>query len=190
MQSHKFLSTECISADLRWANLRKKCADYTGAEYAIACSSGTDALVLALMAYDVTYGDYVITTPFTFIATAEAIALVGARPVFVDIDPDTYNISPSKLEEFLKTTDIPAEKLRGVITVDLYGQCADYDNIREVMKGHDLFLIQDAAQSFGASYKGAQACAQGGYSYYVILPCKAFRLLRRWRYGLYERRRA
>lgn len=153
---------------------KKKCADYTGAEYAIACSSGTDALVLALMAYDVTYGDYVITTPFTFIATAEAIALVGARPVFVDIDPDTYNISPSKLEEFLKTTDIPAEKLRGVITVDLYGQCADYDNIREVMKGHDLFLIQDAAQSFGASYKGAQACAQGDIATTSFFPAKPF----------------
>jgi len=154
--------------------IENSCAEYVGVDHAIACSSGTDALVLALMAYDVTYGDYVITTPFTFIATAEAIALVGAKPVFVDIDPDTYNISPSKLEELLKTTDIPAEKLRGIIAVDLYGQCADYDNIREVMKGHDLFLIQDAAQSFGATYKGVQAGAQGDIGTTSFFPAKPF----------------
>jgi len=154
------------------SELEKKCTEFTGAKFAKACSSGTDALVLALMAYDVGLGDYVVTTPFTFIATAEAIALVGAKTVFVDIDPDTYNICPKKFAELLETTDIPKEKLRGVITVDLYGQCADYDSIRDVMKGRDMFLIQDAAQSFGAAYKGANACSQGDISTTSFFPAK------------------
>jgi len=154
--------------------LEKKCSDFTGVKYAKACSSGTDALVMALMAYDTGPGDYVITTPFTFIATAEAIALVNASPLFVDIDPDTYNMSPAKLKELLDTTDIPKDKIKGVIAVDLYGQCADYDGLREAMKGHDLFLIQDAAQSFGADYKGAPACAQGDISTTSFFPAKPF----------------
>lgn len=154
--------------------LEKRCTEYTGASYAKACSSGTDALVLALMAYDVGHGDYVITTPFTFIATAECIALVGAKALFVDIDPDTYNICPKKLKELLDSTDVPRDKLKGVIAVDLYGQCADYDAIREAMSGHDLFLIQDAAQSFGAQYKGKQACSQGDISTTSFFPAKPF----------------
>jgi len=156
------------------AELEKKCVEFTGAKFAKACSSGTDALVLALMAYNVGPGDYVITTPFTFIATAEAVALVNAKPVFVDIDPLTYNICPKKLKEFLDTTDIPADKLRGVIAVDLYGQCADYDAIRDAMKGHDMFLIQDAAQSFGAAYKGKNAGCQGDISTTSFFPAKPF----------------
>ncbi|XOB66317.1 DegT/DnrJ/EryC1/StrS family aminotransferase [Deferribacteres bacterium DY0037] len=154
--------------------LEKKCTDFTGAKFAKACSSGTDALVLALMAYDVGAGDYVITTPFTFIATAECISLVGAKPLFVDIDPQTYNICPKKLKELLDTTDIPEDKIKGVITVDLYGQCADYDAIREAMKGHDLFLVQDAAQSFGAAYKGKNAGSQGDIGTTSFFPAKPF----------------
>jgi UDP-2-acetamido-2-deoxy-ribo-hexuluronate aminotransferase len=133
------------------AELEKKCTDFTGSSYAKACSSGTDALVLALMAYEVGHGDYVITTPFTFIATAECIALVGAKPLFVDIDPKTYNICPQKLKELLETTDVPLEKIKGVIPVDLYGQCADYDAVREVIKDYNLF---------------------------IVLPCETFRMLR------------
>lgn len=154
--------------------LEGKCSGFAGTKYAKACSSGTDALVLALMAYDVGPGDYVITTPFSFIATAEVISLVHATPVFVDIDPDTYNISAKALKEFLDNTDIPADKLKGVIAVDLYGQCADYDAIREAMKGHDLFLIQDAAQSFGAEYKGVRAGAHGDIGCTSFFPAKPF----------------
>jgi len=154
--------------------LEKRCTGFTGAGYAKACSSGTDALVLGLMAFDVKPGDYVITTPFTFIATAECIALVNAKPLFVDIDPKTYNICPNKLKELLETTDVPKEKIKGVIAVDLYGQCADYDAIREAMKGYDLFLIQDAAQSFGAAYKGKNACSQGDISTTSFFPAKPF----------------
>jgi UDP-2-acetamido-2-deoxy-ribo-hexuluronate aminotransferase len=154
--------------------LEKKCAEFTGAKFAKACSSGTDALVLALMAYNVGEGDYIVTSPFTFIATAEAIALVNAKPMFVDIDPATYNIDPAKLKELLDNTDVPSEKIKGVITVDLYGQCADYDAIREVIKGRGMFLLQDAAQSFGASYKGANACSQGDISATSFFPAKPF----------------
>jgi len=153
--------------------LEKKCTEFTGAKFAKACSSGTDALVLALMAYDVGPGDYVLTTPFTFIATAEAIALVGAKAVFVDIDPETYNICPKQLKETIQNSEVPAEKLRGVIAVDLYGQCADYDAIREALSD-DMFLIQDAAQSFGAAYKGANAGSQGDIGTTSFFPAKPF----------------
>lgn len=153
--------------------LESRCAEFTGAKYAKACSSGTDALVLALMAYDVGPGDFVITTPFTFIATAEAIALVGAKTVFVDIDPDTYNICPKQLKGTIENCGVPADKLRGVITVDLYGQCADYDSVRAAIP-EGMFLIQDAAQSFGASYKGANACSQGDISTTSFFPAKPF----------------
>jgi UDP-2-acetamido-2-deoxy-ribo-hexuluronate aminotransferase len=156
------------------AELEKKCTDFTGSSYAKACSSGTDALVLALMAYEVGHGDYVITTPFTFIATAECIALVGAKPLFVDIDPKTYNICPQKLKELLETTDVPLEKIKGVIPVDLYGQCADYDAIREVIKDYNLFIVQDAAQSFGAEYKGVKAGSHGDIGTTSFFPAKPF----------------
>lgn len=152
--------------------IEKKCTAFTGAKFAKACSSGTDALVLALMAYEIGAGDYVITTPFTFIATAEAVALVGATPVFVDIDPKTYNICPKALKTFLDTTDIPADKLKGVITVDLYGQCADYDAVREAIKGRNMFIIQDACQSLGAEYKGVKAGANGDIACTSFFPSK------------------
>lgn len=154
--------------------LEKKCADFTGAKYAKAVSSGTDALVLALMAYDVGPGDYVVTTPFTFIATAEAVALVGAKCLFVDIDPKTYNICPEALKNLLSSKDTPVEKVKGVITVDLYGQCADYDAIRAAIKDYDMFLIQDAAQSFGAEYKGVKAGAHGDIACTSFFPAKPF----------------
>jgi UDP-2-acetamido-2-deoxy-ribo-hexuluronate aminotransferase len=157
------------------AELEKRCAEYVGVKHAIACSSGTDALLLGLMAYDVQPGDYIITTPFTFIATAEVIALAHAKPLFVDIDEKTYNISPEKLKELLDNPGVPADKIKGVITVDLYGQTADYDAVREAMKGHDdLFLMQDAAQSFGAAYKGSNACAQGDIATTSFFPAKPF----------------
>lgn len=128
-------------------------AEYVGAEYCVSCASGTDALLMALMAIDIQPGDEVITTPFSFFATAEVIALCQAKPVFVDIDPVTYNIDPSKIEAAITS------KTRAIIPVSLYGQCADMDAVNEIADRHQLTVIEDAAQSFGAEYKGRKSCA-------------------------------
>ena len=132
--------------------LEDKLAAYTGAQHAIACASGTDALLIALMALGVGAGDEVITSPFTFIATAEVIALLGARPVFVDIDPRTYNMDPNLVEPAI------TQKTKAVVPVSLYGQCADFDAINEIAGRHRLPVIEDGAQSFGATYKGRRSC--------------------------------
>lgn len=132
--------------------LEKRLCEYTGASYAITCANGTDALQLALMALDIEPGDEVITTPFTFIATAETIALLGAVPVFVDIDPETYLIDPSKIEEAITS------KTKAIIPVSLYGQCADMASINQIAEKYSLTVIEDAAQSFGASQNGVRSC--------------------------------
>jgi len=149
--------------------LEETLAGYVGVEDAIACSSGTDALLMALMAYDVGPKDAIFTTPFTFIATAEVIALLGATPIFVDIDPHTFNIDPNMLELAVKAlkqkkSDIYPlpdgyEHLRpkGIIAVDIFGQPADYNRINSVASANNLFVIEDAAQAFGAEYNGAKA---------------------------------
>jgi UDP-2-acetamido-2-deoxy-ribo-hexuluronate aminotransferase len=128
--------------------LEENLCEFTGAKNAVTCGSGTDALLLAMMALDIKPGDEIITTPFTFIATAETIALLRAKPVFVDIDERTYNIDSSKIEE--KITD----KTKAIIAVSLYGQPADMDEINKIAKKYNLFHIIDGAQSFGATYKG------------------------------------
>lgn len=154
--------------------LEKKCADFTGVKHALAVSSGTDALLMGLMAYDVKPGDYVITTPFTFIATAEMIALLGAIPLYVDIEEKTFNIDPAKLAELLKNPPVDKAKIKGVIAVDLYGQCPDYAEIEKVIaeSGLDLFLIEDAAQSFGAVQRGKRAGSFGDIAATSFFPSK------------------
>ncbi|MCP0914338.1 MULTISPECIES: DegT/DnrJ/EryC1/StrS family aminotransferase [Legionella] len=127
-------------------------ANYVGVSHALAVASGTDALLIALMALGVGAGDEVITTPFSFFATAEVIALLGAKPVFVDIHPDTYNIDASLIEAAITA------KTKAIIPVSLYGQCADYDEINAIAKKYNLPVIEDAAQSFGATYQGKQSC--------------------------------
>jgi len=134
------------------AELERCLAARTGSRHCIACSSGTDALIMALMALGVGRGDEVITTPFTFVATAEAIALLGAEPVYVDIDPRTYNIDPTLLPAAL------TRRTKAIIPVSLYGQCAEMDAINEVAADHGLAVIEDGAQSFGATYKGRPSC--------------------------------
>lgn len=138
--------------------LEEKLAEFTSVKHTISCASGTDALLMTLMAYDVGPGDAVFTTPFTFFATAEVIALLGATPVFVDIEADTFNIDPEKLknsiEKFSQTSEL---RPRGVIPVDLFGLTADYSRINEISRKHNLFVVEDAAQSFGAVYKGKRA---------------------------------
>jgi len=132
--------------------LEERLADYTGSKHAIGVASGTDALLIAMMALGVGHGDEVITTPFSFIATAETIALLGAIPVFVDIDPKTYNLDPKLLEAAI------TEKTKAIMPVSLYGQCADYDAINVIAEKYNIPVIEDGCQSFGATYKGKKSC--------------------------------
>lgn len=132
--------------------LEEKLAAYTGAKYCISVANGTDALQIALMALGVGPGDEVITPGFTYIATAETVALLGAKPVYVDIDSRTYNLDPALLEASI------TQRTKAIIPVSLYGQCADFDAINAVASRHGLAVIEDAAQSFGASYKGRKSC--------------------------------
>jgi UDP-2-acetamido-2-deoxy-ribo-hexuluronate aminotransferase len=127
-------------------------AAYVGTKHCVAASSGTDTLLIALMALDIGPGDEVITAPFTFFATGEMIALLGAVPVFVDIDPRTYNMDPSAVSAAI------TPRTKAIMPVSLYGQCADLDAINEVACRHGLLVIEDGAQSFGATYKGKRSC--------------------------------
>lgn len=134
------------------AELENCLEKYTGAKHCISNANGTDALLLALMAIGIKPGDEIITTPFSFFATTEVISFLGAVPVFVDIDSDTYNIDANLIEEKI------TPKTKAIIPVSLYGQCADYDAIEAVAKKHNLVTIEDAAQSFGATYKDKKSC--------------------------------
>jgi UDP-2-acetamido-2-deoxy-ribo-hexuluronate aminotransferase len=133
--------------------LEELLADYVGVKYCISVSDGTTALLIALMALDIKPGDEVITTPFTFIATAEVAVLLGAKPVFVDIDPKTYNLNPNLLEAAITT------KTKAIMPVSLYGQCADMDAINAIANKYGIPVIEDVAQSFGATYKGQKSCS-------------------------------
>lgn len=134
------------------AELEEKLAAYTGAKYCITCANGTDALQIAQMALGIGPGDEVITPGFTYIATAETVAQLGAKPVYVDIDPRTYNLDPALLEAAI------TPRTKAIIPVSLYGQCADYDAINAIAAKHGIPVIEDAAQSFGATYKGRKSC--------------------------------
>ena len=133
--------------------LEEKLAAYVGAKHCITASSGTDTLLIAMMALGIGPGDEVITPPFTFIATGGMIALLGAKPVFVDIDARTYNLDASKIEKAI------TPRTRAIMPVALYGQCADMDAINVAAAKHALPVIEDAAQSFGATYRGRKSCA-------------------------------
>ncbi|CAB1075940.1 DegT/DnrJ/EryC1/StrS aminotransferase [Olavius algarvensis Delta 1 endosymbiont] len=171
--------------------LEARLSDYVGVKNAIGCASGTDALLMALMAYQVGPGDAVFTTPFTFIATAEVISLLGATPVFVDIDPQTFNIDPIKLELAVsairqkdraiypvpQNNPVPSPQSsvlrpKGVIAVDLFGLPADYSQIEAIAAKEDLFLIEDAAQSFGGEINGNKACSFGNIACTSFFPAK------------------
>ncbi|MCY4523647.1 MAG: DegT/DnrJ/EryC1/StrS family aminotransferase, partial [Halobacteriovoraceae bacterium] len=132
--------------------IEEELCGFTGAKHAIACASGTDALQIALMALHLKPGDEIITSPFTFFATAEVIELLGFRPVFVDIESDTYNIDATKIEA--KITN----RTKAIIPVSLYGQCSDMDMINQMARKHSLIVLEDAAQSFGATYKERMSC--------------------------------
>jgi UDP-2-acetamido-2-deoxy-ribo-hexuluronate aminotransferase len=148
-------------------------AEYVGVKHCVSCSSGTDALLMPLMAWDVGPGDAIFTTPFTFIATAEVIQLLGATPVFVDIDPKTYNISPQLLDEAISKV-IEAGELnpKAIIPVDLFGLPADYASIETIAKKYDIKVLEDAAQGFGGQIDDRLACSFGDVASTSFFPAK------------------
>ncbi|VFR50075.1 Glutamate--UDP-2-acetamido-2-deoxy-D-ribohex-3-uluronic acid aminotransferase (PLP cofactor) [plant metagenome] len=148
------------------AELEARLADYVGVRHCISCANGTDALQIALMALGVGPGDEVITPGFTYIATAETAAVLGARPVFVDIDPCTYTLDPALLEAAI------TPRTKAIVPVSLYGQCADFDAINAVARRHGIPVIEDAAQSFGATYKGRKSCNLSDVSTTSFFPSK------------------
>lgn len=139
---------------------------YLGIKYAIGCASGTDALQIAMMAIDIKPGDEIITTPFTFVATTETIAILGAIPVYVDIDPKTYNIDVNKIEEKITS------RTKAIMPVHLYGHSSDMDKIMEIAAKHKLKVIEDAAQALGAEYNGKKICTIGDIGCISFYPSK------------------
>ena len=157
----------------RVASLEKEIADYCDSKHAVGVSSGTDALLISLMATDIGFKDTVITSPYTFFATAGSIARTGARPVFVDIDPKTYNISPECLESAIDSmTRTEREGLKAVIPVHLYGQCADMAPILEICEKYNLVVIEDAAQAIGSEYRGQRSGSMGDFGCFSFFPSK------------------
>lgn len=155
------------------ARLEETLADYVGAKHCISCANGTDALLLALMAWGVGEGDAVFVPDFTFFSTAEVVPWVGAEPVFVDIDGDTFNMSPQALEKAVAAVKAEGRlKPRAVIAVDLFGQCAEYEKIREITEKYGLLLLEDAAQGFGGRIGEKKACSFGDISTTSFFPAK------------------
>ena len=148
--------------------LELRLAEYVGVEHCISVSSGTDALLIALMALGVGQGDEVITTPFTFFAAVETIKLLGGIPVYVDIEPKSYNLDPELLEVRI------SDRTKAILPVSLYGQCPDMDRINEIADSHQIPVIEDAAQSFGAMYKGRQSCSLSQIGCTSFFPAKPF----------------
>ncbi|MDD5067599.1 MAG: DegT/DnrJ/EryC1/StrS family aminotransferase [bacterium] len=146
--------------------LEKQIASYSQSRFCVGLASGTDALLVPLMTMGLEPGDEVITTPFTFIATAEVVSLLKAKPVFVDIDEKTYNIDVNRIEEKI------TKRTKAIIPVHLYGQMADMDRIMAVAEKHHLVVIEDAAQAIGAEYKGKKACSIGDFGSLSFFPAK------------------
>ena len=144
----------------------KNMAEYTGVKHAVGVASGTDAIQLALMAYNIGPGDEVITTPMTFVATVEVMVFLGIKPVFVDIDPKTYIIDPNQIEDRITS------KTKAIVPVHLYGQCADMDAINAIAKKNNLVVIEDSAQAVGATYKGKKATSLGDAGCLSFFPSK------------------
>lgn len=165
-QINEVLDSQVCIGGPKVEEIEKKIAMLSDCKFAVGVSSGTDALLISLMSLDIGSGDEVITTPFTFFATAGCIARLGARPVFVDIDPKTYNINPSLIEKAI------TKRTKAIMPVHLYGQMADMDPIMEIAKKHNLYVIEDAAQSIGSTYKGKKAGGIGTCGCFSFYPTK------------------
>lgn len=163
-----------LGAEVR--ELEAKLSEYAGVKHCVTCASGTDALLMPLLAWGIGPGDAVITSPFTFIATAEVLALAGAVPLFVDIDPLTYNLDPAQLEKVLHSERVKngGLKVKGIIPVDLFGQPADYEEIEAFARKYGLWVLEDAAQAFGAEYKGRKTGSFGDVAATSFFPAKPF----------------
>jgi len=152
--------------------LEEALSRYVGQEGAVGVASGTDGLFISLQALGVRPGDLVLTTPFTFIATAEVIGLLGARPVFADIDPETFNMSCDSAKEVLNDLEKGGKRPKGIIAVSLFGQCPDMDELLELGKEFSIFVIEDACQSFGARYKERPSCGLTDLAVTSFFPAK------------------
>lgn len=152
--------------------LEARLAEFSGAKHVVSCASGTDALLMVLMAKNIGRGDAVICPSFTFCATGEAVALTGATPVFVDVDEATFNIDAASLKKGIQAARKQGLKPRAVIPVDLFGQSADHDSIAAVAEAEGLFILDDAAQGFGASYKGRRLGTMGHATATSFFPAK------------------
>jgi dTDP-4-amino-4,6-dideoxygalactose transaminase len=153
--------------------LEKEIAEYCNTEFSLGVSSGTDALIISLMCADVGKDDLVLTTPYTFFATAGSIARVGATPLFADIDPETFNIDPNSMVKTIESlSDGDRAKLKAIMPVHLYGQCAEMDQIMEIAKKYNLVVIEDAAQAIGSEYKGKRAGQVGDFGCFSFFPSK------------------
>ena len=162
----KVLKSGFIAQGPKVAEFEEKFADYIGVEHAVATTSGTTALHLALLALEIEKGDEVITTPFSFAATGNSILFTGATPKFVDIDPDTYNLDPQKIEETIN------QNTKAIMPVHLYGQPADMDPIKKIADEHNLFLVEDAAQAHGAQYHNQMVGSLGDIACFSFYPTK------------------
>ncbi|NBH96977.1 DegT/DnrJ/EryC1/StrS aminotransferase family protein [Anaerotruncus sp. 1XD22-93] len=155
------------------AELEKRLAEYVGVKHCISCANGTDALTLALMAWEIKEGDAVFVPDFTFFSTGEVVSFEGALPVFVDVDKETFNMSPDSLEQAIKRTLAQGKAVpKAVIAVDLFGQPADYGRIRAITDKYGLKLLEDGAQGFGGSLNGKRACSFGDISTTSFFPAK------------------
>ncbi|MBW1956436.1 MAG: DegT/DnrJ/EryC1/StrS family aminotransferase [Deltaproteobacteria bacterium] len=166
-QEQRFILGPRVSA------LEAELARYCNTADAVGVSSGTDALLISLMAAEIGPGDLVATTPYTFFATAGVIHRTGAKPVFADIDPDTYNLSPARLARAVdRIPKADQRRLKAVLPVHLYGQCAEMDPILDIARGENLTVIEDAAQAIGAEYKGRRAGSMGDFGCFSFFPSK------------------
>jgi dTDP-4-amino-4,6-dideoxygalactose transaminase len=152
------------------AAFEKEAAEFLGVKFAVGCASGTDAIWLSLLAAGINPSDEVITTPFSFFATASTIIRAGAKPVFVDVDPETLNIDPAAVEQRIKRTS--CAKIKGIMPVHLYGQCADMDKLGKIAADYKLKIVEDAAQAFGATWRGKCAGALGVAGAFSFYPTK------------------
>lgn len=173
IESQQFIMGDAVR------NFEKEVGSYCETEFAYGCASGSDALLLALMAIDIKPGDYVITSPFTFFATAGAVSRLGAKPIFIDIEAGSFNIDPVKIRAFLEgesdlsqRLNIDRSKIKAIIPVHLYGQMSDMESIMQLAKEFDLKVIEDAAQSIGSTYNGIQAGNYSDFGCFSFFPSK------------------